>query len=59
MAKRKPDSLKAKIKACIEAIGKQRDLLRQLVEEANENKEACDDAIESLEYAADRLSENV
>lgn len=59
MRKKKPDSLNAKIKRCIEAIGKQRDIIRELIVEATENMEASDDAIESLEYAADRLSENV
>jgi len=42
-----------------EAIGKERDKLRELIEEADELSECCDETIELLEDAANKLSELV
>lgn len=38
-------------------IGKDRDDLRELISEARELKETCIEAFESLDYAADQLSQ--
>ncbi len=46
-----------KIKALTAKIAKDRDALRDLISEVEDITECCDRAIESLESAADSLSE--
>lgn len=41
------------------AIAKHRDALRDLIEDAEAVSESCDDAVRSLESAADALSQNL
>jgi hypothetical protein len=47
----------AKIRRLTERIGKDRDALNALIEELEPLRDTCNDALESLEYAADKLSE--
>jgi hypothetical protein len=52
----KKELLKA-VRDCKERIAKERDELRILIEDAETIEQSCEEAIESLEYAADSLSE--
>jgi len=57
MNKREIKSWMAKVKKQSQRIAKERDALRELVEEANMNLGNCDAAIELMDAAADKLSE--
>lgn len=50
-------SIRRRIEKCKERIAAERDVLRSLIEDAQEIEECANDAVESLDYAADRLSE--
>lgn len=53
------DSLLGKIKAHMKVIGKERDALRALVEDAEEVLTSCNEAYESLESAVELLSRHL
>lgn len=57
MSARNMGSIKKDIERGKERLAKDRDALRDLIEEAQAIEECASDAIEQLEYAADRLSE--
>ncbi len=51
--------LLAAIKAREKSVSKERDKIRDMVSKYNDLAESCDDALECLEDAANRLSELV
>lgn len=57
ITKRQKDSLIRRINKCKERIAHERDVLRDLLSEAEEIVTSADDAVDSMTYAADRLSE--
>lgn len=57
MSARNMGSIKKDIERCKERLAKDRDALRELIAEAQDIEECASDAIDQLEYAADRLSE--
>ncbi len=50
-------TLQRQIEACKKRIAAERDKLRELIDETDSIAGCCDDAIESLDYAADALSQ--
>ena len=57
MTPRQKDSMMRQIEASKKRIAAERDKLRKLISDAEGIAECCDDAVNSLEYAADKLSE--
>jgi hypothetical protein len=57
--KRIASTLEKKIAACIARIGKERDKLDALLDEAESVRDSCREAVEQLESARDTLSQYV
>jgi predicted nucleic acid-binding Zn-ribbon protein len=55
--KRTLSSLTKRIEKLRDRIGKDRDALRELLDEAEALEESCRDVYESLDYSVQRLSE--